>query len=727
MRKAVGPLLVVTCALVVAWGVLVQDADAAVLVASEVRRVHLADFDGDGRADRLAHRPESGEWQTWTAMGGPLDAGQWPLGFTVQAANFNSDRLADLFLYNPLSGDWFQLVNSGESFLSTAGTSLADADVYLGDLDGDGDDDVLLYQTATGRWSRGVNDGQGQFAFTSGQWTAQLTMRVADFDADSRADIFTYERASGRWSLTLSRPSGGTSILEGATLRDREVSIANLDDDGRADVLFHDSTTGGWEIWVSDGPGAFHVGATGVWAAGLAVQLADLTGDGLDEALLYEPRTGTWTVTPLTAAASGLSATGTAPAGATLASGDIDGDGFAELYLYQPQSGAVLLIDPEPTSALQVMSAAWPIGWTLQGYAVEASLATPAQDIVTVQHRDDDAIDAEDARAAALQAVSLQRTPSAGQGSAGGVSVPLAAPQIAHVPVAVVAGTRGPATPAAVKATPAVIPAPPVPPRHVAPSTRPVAAVPTAKPRRQAALPAMGAAGLTTPETVMAPARALGAATPDESVHDTTTPPAIAAPKPVTVEATSANGAEVSDAQLGTFASGSVTLSRVPAGDQFSVGTTTIIWIATDKAGKTTTFPQQMTVRDTTAPAIETVTANVGRLLPPSHEWVPITLSVMASDLVDPAPACRITGVTRNNAPKKHKDDPDWRLTGDLTISVRAEQSDQTPDLADTISIVCTDRLGNSAVGSTNVPVPHDRDHDRQARLAAVLKAERRR
>jgi hypothetical protein len=135
-----------------------------------------------------------------------------------------------------------------------------------------------------------------------------------------------------------------------------------------------------------------------------------------------------------------------------------------------------------------------------------------------------------------------------------------------------------------------------------------------------------------------------------------------------------------------------------------------------------------MTVRDTTAPTIVSVTSSAGRLGPPDDEWVPITLTVVTSDLVDRAPACQITGVTRNNAPKKDEDGPDWRITGDLTISVRgAEQSDQTPALTDTISIVCTDRSGNPAVGSTNVPVPHDHGHDHDVRDSAVLKTEKRR
>lgn len=342
------------------------DADAATPSGTGGAPVRLADFDGDGRADLLVNRADSGEWQILTAAGRLFRAGQWSLGLQVRAANFNRDPLADLFLYEPLSGAWFQLLNTGGTFLETPGTALSDADVHFGDLDGDGDDDVLLYQPATGNWARGVSDGQGPLTFTSGRGAAELTIRVADFDGDGLADTFTYQRASGIWRLTLSRSKGSAPSVEGTAPPNREPVVANLDGDRRADLLFYAPTTGRWETWGSRGPGGFQV-ATGTWSPGLVVHIADFTGDGRDEALLYEPPTGAWAVTPLTAAASALQALGFAPARATLASGDVDGDGSAEAYVYQPQTGRVLFLNPEPAGTLQVMSTTWPTGWTLVG------------------------------------------------------------------------------------------------------------------------------------------------------------------------------------------------------------------------------------------------------------------------------------------------------------------------------------------------------------------------
>jgi hypothetical protein len=349
--------------------------DGGHMSADAGRRVRLADFDGDGRADLLGYRPDTGAWQTWTATGRVLDEGTWALGLDVQAADFDDDHLADLFLYDPLSGAWFQLVNTGAGFVATAGTTRPDADVRLGDLDGDGRDDVLLYQPATGDWSLGVADDQG-FVFSTGHWTSQLTVRVADVDGDGRTDIVTYQPATGRVRVRFSTSNGRAKTVTGTTHPDRELLVAQVDGDGRADLLFYDQTTGDWETWVSPVPRRFVVGATGTWAPGLAVQLADLTGDGRDETLRYDPPSRAWTVTSLTPDASNaaLTATGVGPAWATLASGDTDGDGLAELSLYQPQTGAVQLLDPERASRLQVISADWPAGWILQGYTPAAPL-----------------------------------------------------------------------------------------------------------------------------------------------------------------------------------------------------------------------------------------------------------------------------------------------------------------------------------------------------------------
>ncbi len=380
------------------------------MAAGIVRRLRLADFDGDGRADLFVYRPETGDWQIWSAAGQFLRGGLWLPGLDVQAADFNGDRLADLFLYERFSGAWFELVNGRDGFTAATGVSLSNADVHIGDLDGNGLDDVFLYQPASGFWSKSAGDGERQAFTTSGRWTPGLVVRIADFDGDGFDDILAYDGASGSLRLWLGNWTGVAS--EAATYRNQDVLVGRLDADSRADLLLYDRVSGHWETWVSPAPGHFVVGATGTWAPGLAPQLVDLTGDGLDEAVLYEPIGGSWAVASMTGGA-GPTTTGIAPAGATLASGDIDGDGAAELYLYQAETGAVQLLDGGPGAALQSLSAIWPGGWSVQGYPAgepvefTSALDVPADSALGPSASSINADDALDA----LRMLGLQRVP----------------------------------------------------------------------------------------------------------------------------------------------------------------------------------------------------------------------------------------------------------------------------------------------------------------------------
>jgi DNA/RNA endonuclease G (NUC1) len=123
----------------------------------------------------------------------------------------------------------------------------------------------------------------------------------------------------------------------------------------------------------------------------------------------------------------------------------------------------------------------------------------------------------------------------------------------------------------------------------------------------------------------LSPAITSAEATVSITVNDTVAP-SIAAPANVTVgtgPGAVSCGAVVNDGQLGTATandnSGSVNVSRdgVPSGNVFPIGTTTIIYTATDDAGNSASATQTVTVVDDTAPALTapaptTVTTTTG-------------------------------------------------------------------------------------------------------------------
>jgi hypothetical protein len=106
---------------------------------------------------------------------------------------------------------------------------------------------------------------------------------------------------------------------------------------------------------------------------------------------------------------------------------------------------------------------------------------------------------------------------------------------------------------------------------------------------------------------------------------------------------------------------------------------------------------------DTTPPTILSVTASPNVLWPPNHKMVPVTITVNATDNVDPNPVSQIVAVKSNQA----ETSPDWVITGPLTLQLRAERSGEGARTY-TITVRCSDASGNAATADVTVTVPHD-------------------
>jgi hypothetical protein len=137
----------------------------------------------------------------------------------------------------------------------------------------------------------------------------------------------------------------------------------------------------------------------------------------------------------------------------------------------------------------------------------------------------------------------------------------------------------------------------------------------------------------------------------------------------------------------------------------FAFGTTTVFCASSDKLGHVSTGEFDVVVQDTTAPAITTATANPSALWPPNHRMVPITLTVTATDAVDPAPVVQILSVSSSQPTNGTGDGdvaPDWVITGPLSLQLRAERSSGV-DRTYTITVTATDVYGN--VGTATITV----------------------
>jgi len=201
-----------------------------------------------------------------------------------------------------------------------------------------------------------------------------------------------------------------------------------------------------------------------------------------------------------------------------------------------------------------------------------------------------------------------------------------------------------------------------------------------------------------------------------------TTPPVITCPDPVTVECSSHCGTAKNDPQLTAFFAA---VSAVDICDPdptfsnnapvcFALGTTDVIFTATDEDGNAASCTTSVTVEDTTPPEIEVVLSR-DALWPPNHKMADITAEVTVTDICDPMPTFVLTSIT--------SDEPDNGLgdgdtaddiqgetagTADVEFQLRSERAGGQDGRKYTIIYTAMDMSGNTAPDTACVFVPHD-------------------
>ena len=185
----------------------------------------------------------------------------------------------------------------------------------------------------------------------------------------------------------------------------------------------------------------------------------------------------------------------------------------------------------------------------------------------------------------------------------------------------------------------------------------------------------------------------------------------IQVPSAVEAEATSADGATVEFIVTTTGSTDpnpSVTCSPA-SGSTFALGTTSVSCVATDSYGNSVEGTFDVVVGDTVAPMIVNVSATPNILAPANHKLVDVSVTVDATDSIDPMPQCYAYGVTANeavDAPGSGNTELDWVLTGPLALQLRAERSGEGDDRIYFVHIRCSDSSSNDTTGSVEVRVP---------------------
>ena len=285
------------------------------------RILPLGDFNGDGKDDVLL-RHEDGRWYYYPMDGrNPIADQRGPAGLTRNLAwqvagigDMNGDGRDDVLLRHE-DGRWYYYPMDGRRFLADERgyadltRDLAWQVAGIGDLNGDSKDDVLLRHT-DGRWDYYPMDGRNPIADQRGPagLTRDLAWQVAgigDLNGDGKDDVLL-RHTDSRWYYY---PMDGRRYLADergyADLTrkpDWQVAgIGDLNGDGKDDVLVRHED-GRWFYYpmngrshITNGRGYADLTRNLAWQV---AGIGDLDGDGKDDVLLRN-EDGRWFYYPM--------------------------------------------------------------------------------------------------------------------------------------------------------------------------------------------------------------------------------------------------------------------------------------------------------------------------------------------------------------------------------------------------------------------------------------------
>ncbi|MDN3240751.1 FG-GAP repeat domain-containing protein [Glycomyces tritici] len=343
--------------------------------------VMAGDLTGDGKADLLARDPKTGTLYTYPGDGKggiapriAVGPGWNAMGAFASAGDFNGDGKVDLLAVRKSDTKLYLYPGTGNGRFGTSkaigsGWNVFDTLASPGDIDNDGDDDLLARDVQTGGYYLYPGNGSGSFGTRvavpanldgTGNDRFRQVAGVGDLDGDGFQDLLAIDSRTGERELH-SLTGGGAARHEGivgasgwagirlpAPVRD---SAFDYNGDGITDaiVVDKDSALGPGMV---NGDGSGNINSTLSFAASFGnwndlESAGDMTGDGRADLLVrgadgdlhLHPGTGRGGFTsPSIKIGAGWNAFSLISGGA-----DYNGDGKADIIARETATGSLWL------------------------------------------------------------------------------------------------------------------------------------------------------------------------------------------------------------------------------------------------------------------------------------------------------------------------------------------------------------------------------------------------
>ncbi len=288
-------------------------------------QLFLGDFNNDGRDDMLCHDKSNGDkWIDYSSGSGQFGGTNWSAALNwcshnngrLHIGDFNNDGRDDMLCHDVSNGDkWIDYANSSGQFGGTNWSAAlnwcigSNAQLFVGDFNNDGRDDMLCHDKSNGnKWIDYANSS-GQFGGTD--WSAALNwcigsnaqLFVGDFNSDGRDDMLCHDKANGNKWIDRANSSGqfgGTdwsAALGWCTGPNAQLFVGDFNSDGRDDMLCHDKANGNKWIAFANSSGNFE-GTSRQWNPGWCGHAAgqllvgDFDANGASDFLCHDTGNG---------------------------------------------------------------------------------------------------------------------------------------------------------------------------------------------------------------------------------------------------------------------------------------------------------------------------------------------------------------------------------------------------------------------------------------------------